>query len=260
MAKIVTIQTKGGAGKSTTAIQVLGAYFLSKGEDVKNFEYDDENHDSKDFSSSKIVSSQELVGDSTTELASSITDKIMDDGNTVFDVGGNKTTTMFLDALEESRMHMGIDLFVIPMSSGAKDLDNAIKTYDRVKEYGKPVLFVLGRTRSQTGSQRIYFQYRNFFTKLPDVDYIQVEESDAVDLSRDLKRTVLEVSQNTKLKDGFEKQLVEAFKKKDRAALAYAQETVKVFDDSKILVERCLSKAWDKMDEILNKDTPKKDK
>ena len=63
MKYIVVTNHKGGASKSTTTMQICGAYALYKNMNVEIFEFDDENKDSQNFTKSKIKSTQVEVGD-----------------------------------------------------------------------------------------------------------------------------------------------------------------------------------------------------
>ncbi|MBF7071690.1 hypothetical protein [Aliarcobacter butzleri] len=63
MKNIITTNGKGGASKSTSIMQVCGAYSLDKEFNVKIWEFDDENKDSQNFTKSAILSEQIEVGD-----------------------------------------------------------------------------------------------------------------------------------------------------------------------------------------------------
>ena len=102
---IAVVNTKGGSAKSTTTTQVGGAYALDKELSSKIWEFDDENKDSQNFTKSAIQSEQIVVGDGaeiTTTLRDLFTDNDVD--IKLLDVGGNKTTTIFLEGLKKSRM------------------------------------------------------------------------------------------------------------------------------------------------------------
>jgi len=250
--KIVITNTKGGSSKSTTAFQVAAAYFLAKKLDVTVYEFDDENQDSKVFNKSLIKSEQMMVGDGR-EISSLITPIILDKAkNAVLDIGGNKTTTLFIDALKKSRMSIGIDLFIIPMSGGSQDLQNAKKTYDLIKEFNKPIIFCLSRSRSKPGDNRIFFQYGKFFSDFKDANYFILQDSDCIDLSRMLQKSVFEIAGDKKTKESLEGDLVKAFEKDDDKRLTLAQQMIYVSDESEVFSKECLLPAFKTIDSILN--------
>ena len=107
MKYIVVTNHKGGASKSTTTMQVCGAYALYKGLQAKVWEFDDENKDSQNFTKSEILSEQIEVGNGA-EITTTLRDLFNNNSDAdikLFDIGGNKTTTIFLDGLKKSRMY-----------------------------------------------------------------------------------------------------------------------------------------------------------
>ena len=109
--KMVITNHKGGSSKSTKTMQVGGAYGLYKGLQAQIFEFDDENKDSQNFTKSAILSEQIEVGDGA-EITTTLRDLFSKDSDTdihLFDVGGNKTTTLFLEGLKKSRMFKKVD-------------------------------------------------------------------------------------------------------------------------------------------------------
>ena len=115
--KIIVVNTKGGSAKSTTSFQVVGSYFLSKNLSAQLLEFDDENKDSEHFTKSTIKTDRVEVngGDG---LNDTLREWFLKDENLVFDIGGNKTTTLFIEALKSSRMYKRVDLVIIHMSGG----------------------------------------------------------------------------------------------------------------------------------------------
>ena len=165
MKNIIITNGKGGASKSTTTMQVGGAHALHKGLKVKVFEFDDENKDSQNFIKSAILSEQIEVGDGA-EITTTLRDLFTNNSDVdvkLFDVGGNKTTTIFLEGLKKSRMFKKVCLFVIPMSGGSQDLKNAKKTLDVIlgMDIDANIMFCLSRVRNP---KRVQFQYGDFFS------------------------------------------------------------------------------------------------
>lgn len=213
--KLAVLNTKGGASKSTVSFQVGCTYFLDKGLPVQLLEFDDENKDSEHFSKSKIESKQIEVnaGDGLNDRLREI---LLNDENLVLDVGGNKTTTLVLEALKSSRMYRKIDLFIIPMSGGSQDVKNAIKTYNMIKEIDKSakVIFALSRVRNP---KRISFQYRDYFvtSESKENEHFVLNDSDVIDMSRNEQRSVYEIAKDTKYKANLEKAFDAALDKND---------------------------------------------
>ena len=128
--KIMVVSSKGGVGKSTISMQLITPYLYIQNNKnpIAYYEFDDENNDCLSYGDSKL-SNREIVEVSTTILRDRITDIIAKDETACFDVGGNKTTTMVLDAMSESGMMTFIDLIVIPILDGEQDGINASIVY-----------------------------------------------------------------------------------------------------------------------------------
>ena len=166
MAKIAVLNTKGGSCKSTNSFQVACAYFLQKNEKVELIEIDDENADSANFTESIISSKRLILGDGS-KIEGQLFDAFGDRSvNQVVDIGGNKTTSAVIAAMAETKIYLNFDLFVIPIAGGYQDLQNAIKTTELIKPFGKPIIYSLSRARCDVSDvDGIYFQYSDFFSR-----------------------------------------------------------------------------------------------
>ena len=251
--KIAITNTKGGASKSTTAFQVASAYMLSKNLDFTHIELDDENRDAETFSKSKIQSEQVGVGDGS-GLNNTIRNLLLNNTNLVIDVGGNKTTTLFLENLAKTRMYRLIDLFIIPSSGGNQDIKNAIKTYKMVKNMNKDakILFVLSRVRNPN---RVKFQYRDFFTsnEIDDKDkqnYTILKDSDVVDVSRILKKSIYEIVQDKDTKTKMEAEFDKALLNNDTNKIANLSVMLEIIDEAQDFFDNYINPAFKKLDEI----------
>jgi len=254
--KIVIANTKGGASKSTTAFQVASAYMLSKNLNFKHIELDDENRDAEVFTKSKIVSEQMKVGTGD-DLNNTIRNLLLNNENLTIDVGGNKTTTLFLENLKKTRMYRLIDLFVIPSSGGSQDIKNLIKTYKMVKEINPDakVFFVLSRVRNP---KRVKFQYANFFqnNEIDEKDkqnYIILKDSDVVDLSRNLKKSIYEIVEDDETKKALEKKFDDALLKNDTPTIENLSIMLEIYDEAENFFNDYIVPAFNKLDEILKK-------
>ena len=253
-ASIVIVNGKGGSSKSTKTMQVGGAYGLYKGLKAQIFEFDDENKDSEQFVKSSINNLQAEVG-----LGDGLNDTLREfftkDENIVFDVGGNKTTSLFLNALKSSRMYRRVDLFIIPMSGGSQDVKNAMKTFEIIKEIDNNanIIFALSRVRNP---KRIHFQYRDFFDNENSrlVPYFILKDSDVIDMSRNEQKSVYEIANDASYKRNLEKQFDKALDKDDTALMSILSITLEVYDEAGEYANTYLAKAFLMLDEILNKE------
>lgn len=254
--KIAIVNTKGGASKSTTAFQIASTYMLSKGLNFKHIELDDENQDAEAFSKSKIITEQVAVenGDN---LNDTIRNLLLKNENLVIDVGGNKTTTLFLQNLKKTRMYRLIDLFIIPSSGGSQDIKNAVRTYKTIKEMNPDakVLFVLSRVRNPN---RVKFQFREFFVnnEIDEKDkqnYIILKDSDVVDLSRILKKSIYEIVEDKNTKQKLEKEFDKALLDGDNNTIESLSIMLEIIDEAENFFNEYIIPAFQKLDEILKK-------
>lgn len=252
---IIIVNTKGGASKSTTAMQVIAPYFLVKDQGVELLELDNQNQDAKIFSKSKIKTTQINVDANAKDLNQSIRDLFLAENknNRVLDIGGNATTSNFLQSLKSTHMYNMVDLFVIPMSGGSQDLKNAKDTLQMILAMNSnaKVLFALSRVRNP---KRVQFQYGDFFNddELKKYPYITLPESDCIDLSRKLKKTVFELAQDEQEKENINQKLLEAFDKNDKNSIYSYSLVMEIFEDSQNYKIEVIDVAHKVIDEVLN--------
>ena len=242
--KAIIINTKGGVSKSTIAIQIVATYILRKYTKSYLFEFDDENLDSENFTESQIISKRVEVGngDYLSKTVTKLLAKKSD--NLVFDIGGNKTTTLFIDALKKSNMSMAVDLFIIPIGSGSQDVVNAFKTYKLINDLGINIIFALSRSRHEIGHPRIKYQYRDFFNTFPNHKYFILEDSDAIDLSRELKKTIYEITIDTDVQDDLFKIRNDAYLDGNDKLVVEVQDTLDIFFESLKFYDTCILPAY----------------
>jgi len=160
--KIMVISSKGGVGKSTITMQLIAPYLYQlNNEKIFYYEFDDENNDCLSYGDSSLTN-RKIVDVSTDMLRENITDIISKDETACFDIGGNKTTTIVLDALNENGMIHFIDLVVIPLLDGEQDGINASVVYSILKGMCPELkfLFVLNRAKNH---RYIQYQFDNYF-------------------------------------------------------------------------------------------------
>lgn len=249
MKKVVIANDKGGASKSTTSFQILGAYYIYMELNGTVVEFDDENQDSKIFTNSKIKTRQVKVGDSmTAELKNRVLKDFTSRDICVYDIGGNKTTTIFLDTLKATRMFKKVDLWVIPASGGSQDIENMEKMYNKIKALDKNAKILLSLSKVRN-TENYKFQYRKLFANetLNQLPHIIIKDSDVIDLSRDMHMSAYEIAIDSATKDEFEKvfEAVIDDEKVDQNKVIELSNMLSVFDQSEEFLENILKPAFD---------------
>ena len=150
-------------------------------------------------------------------------------------------------------MYNMVDLFIIPMSGGSQDLKNAKDTLQMilVMNSNANVLFALSRVRNP---KRVQFQYGDFLQdeKLKKYPYIILPESDCIDLSRKLKKTVYELAQDEQEKENINQKLLEAFNKNDKNSIYSYSLILEILEDSENYKKEVIDVAHQTLDEVLN--------
>ncbi len=262
MCTICVLSTKGGVGKSVNSLQVASTFFLSKNEPVELLEFDDENQDSANYSQSLIPTKQIKVGDG------SLLDNIMFDHfgdktkNQVADIGGNKTTSMFIQAMQNTRIYLNFDLFIIPVASGSsQEILNARRTTDLILPFGKPILYALSRSRCDVADKDgISFQYADFFTEFPNAPYYVLKDSHSIDLSRKLSKTVWELAFDDKPLQALQDKLVAALDSGNPQLQKSIHGFIKIYNQSKDFVETSLKPAFAMIEQLTQPQKPKEQK
>ncbi len=252
---VIVVNTKGGAGKSTTAMQIVSTYFLAKGQGVELLELDNQNQDAKIFSKSKIKTQQINVDANAKDLNQTVRDLFLSENknNRAMDIGGNATTFNFLKSLKSTHMHNMVDLFVVPMSGGSQDLKNAKDTLQMILSMNNnaKVLFALSRVRNP---KRVQFQYGDFFNdeELTKYPYIILPESDCIDLSRKISKTVYELAEDEQEKENLNQKLLKAFDSNDKNSIYSFSLILEIFEDSQNYKTEVIDVAHQVLDEVLN--------
>lgn len=133
---IAVLSTKGGVGKSKISIEVAAAYLASKGHQPTIRLLDDHNADDANYTDTSI-SFERVAVESAQKLSDNFRQAI-DTGETgvVIDVGGNKTTTAFIEALSFNDIALrDLDLLIIPVADNDISITNALSTLDLFKEH-----------------------------------------------------------------------------------------------------------------------------
>ncbi len=261
--KIAVLNTKGGVGKSTVSMQLIVPYLYEKVKTpISYFEFDDENEDAVSFDKSSLVWI-EKVRVSGVDLREQVRDILLLDNNICIDVGANKTTVYFLEALIDTGMVHMLDMVVLPLMDGELDTINAIDIYHKVKEANESIkiLFVLNRWNEnrEVESQFDIFlgdRYGFFDTKgainyinEKDRNYVILADSDAIKYTRGFGITLWEFANQ---KDTIDLELKEAIQKRS------SKELIKKLSFKKAIKKDCLEyreriliKAFGRIDKLL---------
>ena len=205
------VSSKGGVGKSTVAMQVVAPYLYQYNgkEPISYYEFDEENNDLLSFGASELTK-RKIGSVSTPRLREEFAEIFSKDENACFDVGGNKSTTLVLEALDESGMINFVDLVVIPLLEGEQDGINASIIYSVIKGMREDmkVLFILNRARD---FEHLEYQFDNYFGDIRGFfhdkyavksylfdgdksDYAALLDNDVIKYSRKFGLTVYEIA------------------------------------------------------------------
>jgi hypothetical protein len=161
--KIMVVSSKGGVGKSTISMQLIAPYLYIHNEKkpVRFYECDDENSDSLSFGASNLIDRKLLKVD-VPILREELHEIFSKPDFTCIDIGGNKSTTMVLDAMDLSGAIHFVDLAVIPILDGEQDAINASVVYSQIKSMNPDIkfLFVLNRCKNE---RFLEYQFENYF-------------------------------------------------------------------------------------------------
>jgi len=153
MGMIVIANTKGGSGKSTSAMHLIAPWLLSRTGSAHIVEIDDQNTDTEGYANSDISTECLKMGDDS--VAHYVAEKVIEKSyldRIILDLGGNKTCDTFLRNLSNAGAGDDIDMFVVPVSGAGQDVINADKTIEFIKkempDFNGPILVVV--TRSAT--------------------------------------------------------------------------------------------------------------
>jgi len=197
----IATNTKGGVGKSTFIAQIASAYILRNQESVRLIEIDDENKDCITFAKSESLKTEILP---TSKIASLDELFIEEEGEEILlDIGGNKTSTIFLQEMKKLDEFEQV-IWFIPLRSGEQDNQNALETYYKILEMDKDpkIIFVLSDVRSDDLEFEFLYFFGNEFLntpmaimkQIPDAQYISVKSSTIINISRSFNKSIRDIS------------------------------------------------------------------
>jgi hypothetical protein len=260
--KILVVSSKGGVGKSTVAMQIVAPYLYIKNdhEMISFYEFDDENIDSLSYGGSTLTHREPMDVEQFV-LMDKFIEILSQDEFCCIDVGGNKSTTLCLDVLEDCGMASSIDIAIIPLLDGEQDAINAKNIYDRLKtiDPSMTILFALNRVKNQ---KYLKYQFENYFGDVRGIfddeqaiikhiaddeseNYLVIEDSDVVKYSRKFGVTIYEIA--TQQRD-FTKEFASANEQKQKQLIGFKHF---VHQNAKRYYQTSLKSCFDKMDTIL---------
>jgi len=197
----IATNTKGGVGKSTFIAQIASAYILRNQKSVRLIEIDDENKDCITFAKSESLKTEILP---TSKIASLDELFIEEEGEEILlDIGGNKTSTIFLQEMKKLDEFEQV-IWFIPLRSGEQDNQNALETYYKILEMDKDpkIIFVLSDVRSDDLEFEFLYFFGNEFLntpmaimkQIPDAQYIFVKSSTIINISRSFNKSIRDIS------------------------------------------------------------------
>jgi len=154
--RVLVINSKGGSGKTTFALNVAVPLLLSKGASKVNYiDVDVANREGLNIQSETI----EIHLWKPEDLKERRIPKW-----SVIDVGGNLNALQTLDILDKTEKLRRIDLVAIPLAKGEQDAYNALEIYKQLKEFGYSgkVLFVLSQVVDWERYKKEFFEFFGF--------------------------------------------------------------------------------------------------
>jgi hypothetical protein len=259
--KFIVVSSKGGVGKSAISMQIVAPYLYEKNnfEKIEYFEFDDENVDLLSYGDSNLTN-REQVEIEEFVIADKLIEVFSRDAYCCVDVGGNRSASMILDAIETSGVGELIDVAIIPMLDGEQDAINAKKVYDKLKAANPNmnIVFALNRV---INIKYLEYQFENFFGDVRGIfknifylqsyidkkdNYIAIENSDLIKYSRRFGITIYEIANSER--DFISK--IKNHKDINEAKLLMFKNYI--YQNSKRYYQSTIRRCFDKFEEILN--------
>ena len=161
--KILVGNGRPGLGKSTVAMQLIAPYLYSKNNGIKVPLYVFESLSDNNLFSTQILDAISIEVKENS-FDNSVINILTRDEAAVYDIGGGKTTQIVMDALINTGLIYGIDLFVIPLTDGKHEGKKAKDFYDFVKTHNPEanIVFVLNKVAQNTCYDDVCMQYIDF--------------------------------------------------------------------------------------------------
>jgi cellulose biosynthesis protein BcsQ len=262
--KILVLSSKGGVGKSTISMQIVTPYLYEKNDNkkIQFYEFDDENNDSLSYGASEL-SNRESIDVEEFVIMDKFVEILSRNEFCCIDVGGNKSTSLCLDVINDCGMIDEIDLVLIPLLDGEQDAVNAKKVYAQLLKINPNinVAFALNRVKN---NKFVEYQFDNFFGDIRGIfddkssvlnhiqtkhknNYIVIEDSDIIKYSRKFGMTIYELAEQ---KRDFISEFKETSQEKEKKILAFKNY---VYQNGKKYYEQVLKKCFHNLDDIIKK-------
>jgi len=262
--KIVVISSKGGVGKSTISMQVITPYLYEKNnkQPIQFYEFDDENEDSLSYGGSKLTE-RKLIEVADEILFTQMLEILSSDENICIDIGGNKSTTMALNALNKTGAIYEVDMAVIPMLDGEQDAINASKIYQQLKNANPDIkiVFALNKVKQL---KYLKYQFDNFFGDIRGIfndinalihileeyeknNYIALLDDDVIKYSRKFGTTIYEIANQNR---DFKMEMKKVNDIREKKLIGFKSF---VYENSKLYLNDVLKPTFEKLDKIIEK-------
>ena len=156
-------------------------------EKINFYEFDDENIDLLSYGASNL-SKRESIDVEEFVIMDKFIEILSRDEFCCIDVGGNKSTSLCLEVLNDCGMMNEIDLVLIPLLDGEQDAVNAKKVYNQLQEIHPSIniSFALNRAKN---SKFIEYQFDNFFG---DIEvFLTIKLPLLIILKKNIKKIIL---------------------------------------------------------------------
>lgn len=266
--KVIVVSSKGGVGKSTISMQLIAPFLYERNQKnpVSFYEFDDENSDCLSYGDSKLTT-RRIVEVSSPILRETLAEIFHNEEPACFDIGGNKTTTIVLNAFQESGMIHFVDLVVIPLLDGEQDGINAVVVYSILKDMRPDLKFVFILNRAKN-HRYVEYQFDNFFGDIrgifennnsikncifgEDDNYIALIDDDIIKYSRRFGLTIYEIAHQNKDFISLLKLNMNEMSKEQEVKLASFKNYIKNASDS--YYEDVLKLGFEKLHTVLEND------
>jgi cellulose biosynthesis protein BcsQ len=258
--KILVLSSKGGVGKSTVSMQIIAPYLYEKNQRnmISFYEFDDENIDSLSYGGS-FLSNRESIDVEEFLIMEKFIEILSKDEFCCIDVGGNKSTTLCLNTLNDCGMISQIDLAIIPLLDGEQDAINAKNVYDSLKKMDPniKIIFALNRVKNQ---KFIEYQFDNYFGDIREIfddssalihhiedkdNYICIEDSDMIKYSRKFGITIYEIAEQNR---DFISELKDTNEEKEKKLIAFKNY---VYQNSKKYSDNTIQLCFERLDKFI---------
>jgi|GEM_PF-6676185 len=235
--KYLVFNSKGGCGKSTVSREIIGGPLRK---DMVLIEIDELNKTQKPYANS-FKSVIELSKDNIRDLFIHINEN----NNVIIDVGIDNISKT-IDTMTEYDLFSDIDKLVIPMNRGRSDDENAIKTYDRLRNDFDNIMFVfmVDNEKDLEYEHSVFFNNINkVMSNFSEKDYVTISKSNVFIDAQNEKKLVLEIA------DGLDYKSL-AFEAKDVGDMEKFEGLMRKELDkraAKILVSKCIMPAHKKL-------------